>query len=172
MPLTSVTKDAAQLTLTVVGDFLVPQQRLWDAFADPRQLERFWGPPAWPATFTRHDLTVGGRSEYYLSGQDGEKWSGSWKFTAVTPISSFEALDGDDNAEDENMPSSMRFTFDATPTGSRLTIVTWFSSVEAMERTIPGMEEGLRAAMPQLDAVLAEPDASRMDADDGTGSLA
>jgi uncharacterized protein YndB with AHSA1/START domain len=172
MPLTFVTKDAAQLTLTVVGDFPVPQQRLWDAFADPRQLERFWGPPEWPATFTHHDLTVGGRSEYFLSGPDGEKWSGSWKFTAVSPISSFEALDGEDNAEDENMPSSMRFTFDARPTGSRLTIVTWFSSVEAMELTIPGMEEGLRAALPQLDAVLAERDASSMDADPGTRSLA
>ena len=171
MPLTSVAKDPAQLTLTVVGDFPVPQQRLWDAFADPRQLERFWGPPAWPATFTQHDLTVGGRSEYFLSGPDGEKWSGSWKFTAVSPISSFEALDGEDNAEDENMPSSMRFSFDATPTGSRLTIVTWFSSVEAMELTIPGMEEGLRAAIPQLDAVLAERDASRTDADPGTRSL-
>jgi len=43
MPLTSVAKDPAQLTLTVVGDFPVSQQRLWDAFADPRQLERFWG---------------------------------------------------------------------------------------------------------------------------------
>ena len=43
MPLTSVTKDAAELTLTVVGDYPVPQQRLWDVFTDPRQLERFWG---------------------------------------------------------------------------------------------------------------------------------
>jgi uncharacterized protein YndB with AHSA1/START domain len=154
MPLTSVTKDPAALTLTVVGDYPVSQQRLWDAFADPRQLERFWGPPAWPATFTRHDFHVGGRAEYFLSGQNGERWRGSWEFTAVDPISSFEANDGDD-AEDENGPSSMRFTFDATPTGSRLTIVTRFSSVEAMERTIPGMEEGLRAAMPQLDEVLA-----------------
>ena len=39
---------------------------------------------------------------------------------------------------------------------SRLTTVTWFESVEAMEQSVPGMEEGLRAAMPQLDAVLAE----------------
>jgi uncharacterized protein YndB with AHSA1/START domain len=156
MPLTSVTRDAERLTLTVVGDYPVPQQRLWDAFADPRQLERFWGPPTWPATFTRHDLKVGGRAEYFLSGQNGEKWSGSWTFTAVTPISSFEAHDGEDNAEDEDMPASMKFTFDATPTGSRITIVTRFSSVEAMEQTTPGMEEGLRAAMPQLDAVLAE----------------
>jgi len=156
MPLTSVTQDPAQLTLTVVADFPVPQQRLWDAFADARQLERFWGPPAWPATFTHHDLRVGGRSEYFLSGQDGERWSGAWRFTAVDPIDSFEAVDGEDNADDESLPSSMRFTFEGTPTGSRLTIVTWFSSLEAMEQTIPGMEEGLRAALPQLDDVLTE----------------
>jgi uncharacterized protein YndB with AHSA1/START domain len=143
-----------------VGDYPVPQQRLWDAFADPRQLERFWGPPTWPATFTRHDMRVGGRAEYFLAGPKGETWSGSWKFTAVNPISSFEAHDGEDNAEDENLPASMKFAFEATPTGSRLTIVTCFSSVEAMEHTIPAMEQGLRAAMPQLDAVLAERSAS------------
>jgi uncharacterized protein YndB with AHSA1/START domain len=160
MPLTSVTKDAATLTLTVVGDYPVPQQRLWDAFADPRQLERFWGPPFAPATFTHHELRVGGRAEYFLSLPEGKTWSGSWKFTAVNPISSFEAHDGEDNAEDENMPASMKFAFEATPTGSRMTCVTKFSSVEAMEQTIPGMEEGLRAAMPQLDAVLAERSAS------------
>ena len=157
MPLTSVTKDAATLSLTVVGDYPVPQQRLWDAFADPRQLERFWGPPFAPATFTRHDMKVGGRAEYVLALPDGGKWSGSWKFTAVNPTTDFEALDGDDNIDDENMPAAMKFAFDVTPTGSRFTCVTTFSSVEAMEQTIPGMEEGLRAAMPQLDAVLAEP---------------
>ncbi len=156
MPITSVTKDPEKLTLTVVADFPVSQLRLWDAWADPRQLERFWGPPFAPATFTRHDFKVGGRADYFLTGPNGEKWSGSWKFTAVNPISSFEANDGEDNAEDENMPTSMTFTFDATPTGSRMTAVTRFSSVHAMEQTVPGMEEGLRAALPQLDAVLEQ----------------
>lgn len=160
MPLTSITKDAATLTLTVVGDYSVSQQRLWDAFADPRQLERFWGPPSWPATFTLHDFRVGGRAEYFMTLPEGKKWSGAWKFTAVNPISSFAARDGDDNAEDENMPASMKFTFETTPTGSRMTSITWFESIEAMEQTIPGMEEGLRAAMPQLDQVLAEPGAT------------
>ena len=155
VPLTSVTKDAATLTLTVVGDYPVSQQRLWDAFADPRQLERFWGPPAFPATFTLHDFRVGGRAEYFLALPDGGKWSGSWKFTKVDPIRSFEAQDGEDNAEDENMPAAMTFTFETTPTGSRMTAVTRFSSIEAMEQTAPAMEEGLRAAMPQLDGLLA-----------------
>jgi uncharacterized protein YndB with AHSA1/START domain len=155
MPVTSVTKDPEALTLTLVADFPVPQRRLWEAWADPRQLERFWGPPSAPATFTHHDFRVGGRAEYFLTGPDGEKWSGAWKFTAVNPIDSFVADDGEDNAEDEDMPMSMTFAFETTPAGSRMTSVTRFSSVEAMERTTPGMEEGLRAAMPQLDEVLA-----------------
>jgi hypothetical protein len=41
-----------------------------------------------------------------------------------------------------------------------MTCVTRFLSVEAMEQSAPGMEQGLRAAMPQLDALLAEPSAS------------
>jgi uncharacterized protein YndB with AHSA1/START domain len=157
MPVTSVTKDAAKLTLTVVADFPVPQQRLWDAYADPRQLERFWGPPEWPSTFTKHDFRVGGRAEYYMTGPNGEKWSGSWKFTAVNPIDSFEANDGEDNADDPNGPASMTFMFETTRTGSRMTAVTRFLSIEAMEETAGPMEEGMRAALPQLDALLAEP---------------
>ncbi len=155
MPVTSVTKDPEALTLTLVADFPVPQRRLWEAWADPRQLERFWGPPFAPATFTHHDFRAGGRAEYFLTGPDGEKWSGAWKFTAVNPIDSFEADDGEDNAEDGALPMSMTFAFEETPTGSRMISVTRFSSVEAMEQTIPGMEQGLRAAMPQLDEVLA-----------------
>lgn len=160
MPLTSVTKDPATLSLTVVGDYAVPQQRLWEAFADPRQLERFWGPPDYPATFTRHDFFVGGRAEYFLDLPEGQKWHGSWKFTVVEPVDRFEAKDGEDNAEDENMPAGMKFAFATTPSGSRVTIVTAFASIEAMEETIPGMEQGLRAAMPQLDALLAGADSA------------
>lgn len=155
MPITSVTQDPGNLTLTIVADFPVPQQRLWEAWADPRQLERFWGPPFAPSTFTHHDFTVGGRAEYFLSGPNGEKWSGSWTFTAVNPIDFFAAVDGDDE-QDENGPAAMTFAFDATPSGSRMTGVIRFVSLEALEKTAPGMAEGLRAGMPQLDALLSE----------------
>lgn len=156
MPLSSVSIDVSTLTLTVTGDYGVPRQRLWEAFTDPRQLERFWGPPAYPATFTRHDFRVGGRAEYYLALPEGQRWDGAWTFTAIDPINTFDACDGDDNVDDDAMPAAMQFAFASTTAGSRVTIVTHFSSVEAMEQTIPAMEEGLRAAMPQLDALLAE----------------
>jgi uncharacterized protein YndB with AHSA1/START domain len=163
VPITSVAQDADQLTLTIVADFPVSQERLWAAWADPRQLERFWGPPFAPATFTHHDFTVGGRAEYFLTGPQGEKWSGSWKFTAVDPIDFFEAYDGDDNADDEFGPASMRFGFETTPAGARMTGVIRFASLEALEKTAPGMTEGLRAGMPQLDALLAGPALSTED---------
>lgn len=92
-----------------------------------------------------------------MTGPNGEKWSGSWKFTAVNPIDSFEANDGEDNADDPNGPASMTFMFETTRTGSRMTAVTRFLSIEAMEETAGPMEEGMRAALPQLDALLAEP---------------
>ena len=64
MPVTSVDRDLDRLTLTITAEFPVPVRRLWDAYVDPRQLEKFWGPPTWPATFTRHDVFPGGRSDY------------------------------------------------------------------------------------------------------------
>ena len=125
MPITSVTQDPEALTLTVVADFAVPVRRLWDAYADPRQIERFWGPPGWPATFTRHDVAVGGRSNYAMTGPDGERSGGYWEFLAVEEGKSFEVLDG--FADDEGNPNTemptmrMEFTFEPTDAGSRST---------------------------------------------------
>jgi uncharacterized protein YndB with AHSA1/START domain len=162
MPITSVTSDAAALNLTVVGDYPVPVERLWEAYADPRQLERFWGPETWPATFTRHDMTVGGRSEYHMTGPDGGTSRGWWRFLAIEPAGRIEVEDGfstEDGRPNEDMPTMrMVFTFEPTTTGSRMTSVTHFHSLDAMEQLVKmGMLDGLQSALGQLDAVLAEP---------------
>jgi uncharacterized protein YndB with AHSA1/START domain len=161
MPITSVTSDAEALTLTVVGDYPVPVDRLWQAYADPRQLERFWGPDTWPATFIRHDMAKGGRSHYYMTGPDGSTAHGWWRFLAVEPGRRLELEDGFGDEEgnpNDAMPSMrMVFTFEPTPTGSRFTSVTTFPTLEAMQQLAEmGMEEGLRSAMGQLDEVLAD----------------
>lgn len=161
MPITSVTSDAKTLTLTVVGDYPVPVERLWAAWADPRQLEKFWGPPTWPATFTRHDMTAGGRSEYAMTGPDGERSRGWWRFVAVEPPRRIDVEDGfahDDGRPNDAMPTMrMVFTFEPTTTGSRFTGVTTFPSLEAMEQMVKmGMVEGMQSALGQLDAVLAD----------------
>jgi uncharacterized protein YndB with AHSA1/START domain len=161
VPITSVVSDPATLTLTATGDYPVPVERLWRAWADPRQLERFWGPPSWPATFTRHDMTEGGRTEYFMTGPNGETAHGYWRFVRVEAPRVFEVVDGfanpDGSPNDELPASRMLFRFESTPTGSRFVGVTTFASVEAMERLIAmGMQEGLTAALGQMDEVLAD----------------
>jgi len=161
MPITSLSRDPETLTLTLVADFPVPLKRLWAAWKDPRTLERFWGPPPWPATFTRHELVPGGRSEYYMTGPKGETSRGYWSVLAVEPEVSFEVEDGfchPDGTSNDALPGSrMKMTFEATPGGSRFTSVTTFPSLEAMEQLVAmGMLEGVRAAFGQLDEVLAD----------------
>jgi uncharacterized protein YndB with AHSA1/START domain len=159
MPITTVHKDPDALTLTVVADFDASLRRLWDAYADPRELERFWGPPTYPATFTRHDMHTGGRSEYTMVGPKGEISRGYWEFLDVKAPHRFEVLDGfchPDGSANTDMPS-MRITFDfeATASGSRLTSTTFFGTLEELEVLVKmGMEEGMRQAMSQIDAVL------------------
>ena len=57
MTVTSLDKDLDNLRLTLVADFDAPIERVWQLWADPRQLERWWGPPGYPATVKQHDLT-------------------------------------------------------------------------------------------------------------------
>ncbi len=161
MPITSVTKDADALTMTVVAEFDAPLRRLWDAYLDPRLLERFWGPPTYPAVFTRHDGCVGGRSEYAMTGPDGDVSRGYWEWLTVDELKGFEVRDGfadPDGTENQQMPSMrMSFAFEPTPSGSRVSTTTYFNSVEELEKLLAmGMEQGMTEAMGQMDAVLAD----------------
>jgi uncharacterized protein YndB with AHSA1/START domain len=167
MPVTSITTDPAALTLTVVADYPVAVERLWAAWADPRLLERFWGPPQWPATFTRHELRPGGRSEYHMTGPNGECSRGYWIFDEVDPPRTFSLRDGfanaDGTANDELPGTHMRVDFASTQGGSRFVVTSTFASLEALEQLVAmGMLEGLRTALGQLDATLDDPDGAAL----------
>lgn len=162
MTVVSSSKDAAALTLTIVADFDAPAERVWDVWADPRKLERWWGPPTWPATFTRHEFTPGGECRYHMTGPEGEKSSGWWRIEALDKphrIDFRNGLAGDDGEPvpgTEAMPTYA--LFEASGSGTRMTVVTNFPSVELMEKMIGmGMREGMSAAMSQIDSVLARP---------------
>lgn len=161
MPVTDISTDAENLTMTVVADFAAPIERVWNAYSDPRQLERFWGPPGWPATFTKWDHTVGGRAHYTMNGPRGEKASGYWEFLSIEEPRRFEVLDGfsdDQGNPNEELPAMrMDVTFDSTVDGTRMVATSHFASVEALEQvTAMGMVEGTKMAMDQLDAVLQD----------------
>src|SRR5680860_21103 len=161
MPVSSVEKDLDQLTITIVADFTAPLRRLWDAYTDPRQLERFWGPPTYPAKFLRHDAVAGGRSVYAMTGPEGDVHYGCWDWTSADAPRAFEVLDRFSDAAgvpNLDLPTTrVEFSFDETNGGSRLRTTSYFDSLEHMQQLIDmGMLEGTRQAMAQIDAVLAD----------------
>jgi uncharacterized protein YndB with AHSA1/START domain len=169
MTVTAVRKDPAALTLTLTAEFDASPDRVWQLWADPRQLERWWGPPTYPATFTAHDLAPGSRVEYYMTGPTGDKPHGYWDVVEADPPRRLVYVDGfahEDGTPDDSFPRNEgRVTIEPLDAGrTRMSIQSIFPSAEAMEQVLAmGMEQGLTEAVGQIDAILAE-DAARLPA--------
>ena len=162
MSVTSVRKDTEQLTMTVTAEYDVTADRAWQLWADPRQLERWWGPPTYPATFTKHDLTPGSRVEYHMTGPEGDQPRGYWDILETDPPHSLVVRDGfanDDGTPNADFPEGeMRVRIEEIGGGrTRMSIENVFPDVAAMEQVMAmGMEQGLIGAVGQIDAILAE----------------
>lgn len=159
MSVTSVHTDTKNLTLTLVAEFAAAKERVWQVWSDPRQLERWWGPPTWPATFERHEFVEGGECRYYMSGPDGERSRGWWKILSVDAPHGFEFQDG--FAGDDGEPNGFLGTtscvvgLEERNGTTRMTLVTSFGSAEQLGEMVKiGMEEGMREAAGQIDAIL------------------
>ena len=74
-------------------------ERVWQLWADPRQLERWWGPPSYPATVTKHILTPGGRVEYQMTGPEGDQHRGYWEVLEIDAPHRLVLRDGFANAD-------------------------------------------------------------------------
>ena len=162
MTVQSVHKDPEARTMTITAEFDAPVERVWQLWADPRLLERWWGPPTYPATFEDHDLTPGGRVTYFMTGPDGDKPRGWWRVLAVEAPHRLEFEDGfaDDSGQpvDDLPTSTVRVTLTEVAAGrTRMELASTFASLEDMERILAmGAEEGLTQALGQIDALLAE----------------
>ena len=159
MTVLSSEKDPQNLTLTIVAEFAAEPQRVWEVWEDPRKLERWWGPPTYPATFTRHEFRVGGQSRYHMTGPEGETPHGWWQIRAIDRprrIDFANGLAGDDGEPVPGVePMSGYVTFEETASGTRMTAVTRFTDVEQMQMMLGmGMQEGMALAIGQIDELL------------------
>lgn len=160
MPVTDVRHDLDALTITITAQFAAPVERIWEIYADPRQLEQVWGPPEFPATVVDHDLSPGGLVTYYMTGPEGEKYYGYWKVLETDRPRSFRYLDGfadETFTPNPQLPASeCTSTFTAADDGTRALYVTSYDSREALQTALDmGVEEGARSSIDQIDGLIA-----------------
>lgn len=160
MPVIETRKDADALTLDVVAEFAATPDRVWQLWSDPRQLEQWWGPPGYPATVERHDLAPGGETRYYMTSPEGEKYYGWWTVDETAEPSRIvfrDGFSGDDGEPiDPEDYTTATVTIEQVADITRMTIHSQFLSSEQFEKQAAmGMEEGMRQAVGQIDAMLA-----------------
>jgi uncharacterized protein YndB with AHSA1/START domain len=160
MTVITTTKDVESLTLTLVAEFDATPDRVWEVWEDPRKLERWWGPPTFPATFTRHDFVVGGESRYFMTGPAGETPRGWWRIDTIDKprrLDFANGLAGDDGEPVPGVePMSGYVTFEVMDGGTRMTAVTHFIDAAQMQTMLDmGMQDGMTQAIRQIDALLS-----------------
>ncbi len=161
MTVTTVDTDLDARTLTLVAEFDAPVERVWELWSDPRKLERWWGPPGYPATFERHELEPGGTVTYFMTSPEGERFHGVWRVVAVDPPHSLDVedsfADADGNVNPELPTGQMRMRLTEDGGRTRMELVSIHSTVEDLQRVLDmGQAEGMKQAMGQMDAILAE----------------
>jgi len=159
MPVISTISDPESLTLTLVAEFDATPEQVWGVWEDPKKLQRWWGPPTWPATFTRHDFVVGGESRYHMTGPDGETSRGYWQMHEIEWPSRIEFANGlagpDGEPAPDVAPMSGSMRLEAVGNRTKMTVVSRFVDLEQMELMIGmGMSEGMTLAIGQIDAVV------------------
>jgi uncharacterized protein YndB with AHSA1/START domain len=146
--------------MRTAAEFDAPIDRVWQVWADPRQLERWWGPPTHPATVVDHDLTPGGKVTDFMTGPEGDRYHGWWQILTVDPPRHIEVIDGfadETGAVNNDMPTTtMRVTLASlSPARTAMEIESKFASLEAMEALVAmGMEQGMMEALGQIEGIL------------------
>ena len=162
MTVWKVDKNAEAKAMVITAEFAASISRVWQLWADPRLLERWWGPPGYPATFEQHDLTPGGTITYFMSGGDGgDRFDGTWNVVEVNApnrlVVEDAIVEADGTPSDGNSMTRMEIDIEAAGDKTRMILTTHFDSLEGMEQAITmGVEEGMKACMSQIDVLLAD----------------
>lgn len=156
---TNYEKNVDEKQLIVTRRFAASKSRVWDAWARPELLEKWWAPKPWRAITKDFDFREGGRWLYSMVGPDGEK---SWcivVFKSISPLESFTALDafcdgnGIPSTEFPQMHWLIEFEEDGEFTKVKVTVS--FDSIEDMNKIVEmGFEEGFAMAHENLDELL------------------
>lgn len=163
MPVTNVTHDIDTRTIVITAEFAAPHDRVWEVYANPRQLEKDLGPTHFPGDLHRAQFRPRWQG-HLLHDQPGrgEVLGGWWEMVSIDKPNGFTFKDGfADAANDlqpvESMPVSFndyRFTDNDGTTTALFTSV--YETAEALQQVLDmGVIEGASSAINQIDELLA-----------------
>lgn len=148
-------------TVIVTRQFDAPLQKVWKAWTDPKELDKWWAPKPWKAETKSLNFTVGCEWLYAMKGPEGEV---HWSKVLYTDIKNNEYFTGTDNFCDADGNPSKEFNetewkvgFEGSGNQTLVTATLRFASVADKQKQFDmGFKEGFAMGHDNLDQVLQQ----------------
>jgi len=72
--------------LVITRTFAAPRARVWQAWTDPEQVTRWWGPQYFTAPAATIDLRVGGKYHFCMRSPEGQDFWSTGVYQEITPM--------------------------------------------------------------------------------------
>jgi uncharacterized protein YndB with AHSA1/START domain len=69
---------------TISRTFDAPRQRVWDAWTQPEQMAKWWGPKGFTVVYVKMDLRAGGTYLYCIRSPEGIEMWGKFEYSEVS----------------------------------------------------------------------------------------
>ncbi len=110
-----------------------PVKTVWEAWTDPQQVEKWWGPRGFTLTTHSRDLKTGGHWHYTMHGPDGADYVNKTKYLEVKPL---EKMVYDHGGNDERKPLfRVTVLFSAVKGGTQMEMTMACPTPEDAEQT-------------------------------------
>jgi uncharacterized protein YndB with AHSA1/START domain len=151
----------AQREVVITRVFDAPARLLFEAYAKPEHVKRWFGPRGWPLTLVEMDFRPGGTFRFGMTGPGGTPntpFGGT--YLEIIPNRKIVYDNGFELPGAEKMVVTVTYDEEPAAPGQRprttMTIRTVFASLEMMREHVGGgIVEGVNSALDQLEEVVA-----------------
>jgi uncharacterized protein YndB with AHSA1/START domain len=139
-------------TLATSRLYAHPRERVWQAWTDPTEIGKWWGPHGFTTTTTEMEVRVGGTWRFVMHGPDGRDYQNRVTYTEVQePVRLGYRHEGAGDTEDIHFDVTVEFVEEA-PGSTRLEMRSVFETAPELRRVIEefGAKEGARQTLERL----------------------
>ena len=147
--------DASDREIVLSRVFHASRELVWEAWTNPAQIVKWWGPRGFSTTIKRMDFRVGGEWTHTMHGPDGTNYPNKSIFKEIVPLEriTYSHGGGRENGDGPGATFTATWTFESEgPEKTRLTLRMVFPSKEARDTVVRayGAVEGGKQTLERL----------------------
>jgi uncharacterized protein YndB with AHSA1/START domain len=131
-----------------------PRELVWEAWTDPKHLEKWWGPNGFTTTTKEFDFRVGGVWRHVMHGPDGTNYPNESEYLEITRPERLRYLHGGGEEEGVNDAQfEATITFDEVDGKTKVTMHSVFPTTKLRDYVVEhyGAIEGGKQHLANLD---------------------